>query len=139
MEKFIESLKAGNNYPPEGSITFTSSDHMRFQNGLSISGHNYGANRRFVIEKNIEGGEGYTVTMFNLDGIHPLWQNNVQMAPKRMKIVSVQENIISLRGYGFDQMGGDFSDYGVVIMIEHNEILRVQLNMFDRNLSIVYL
>ena len=27
-----------------------------------MSGHNYGCNRRFVIEKNIEGGEGYTVT-----------------------------------------------------------------------------
>lgn len=58
MDKFIDSLKTGNNYPPEGSITFTSSDHIRFQDGQDVSGHNYGANRRLVIEKDIEGGEG---------------------------------------------------------------------------------
>lgn len=139
MNKFIDSLKTGNNYPPEGSITFTSSDHIRFQDGQDVSGHNYGANRRLVIEKDIEGGEGYTVTMYNLDGIHPLWQNNVQMAPKRMRIVKVDNNIVQLRGYGFDSMGESFSDYGVVLLMEENEISRVQLNMFDRNISIVYL
>ena len=41
-------------------------------------------------QKNIQGEEGYTVTMYNLDGVHPLWKNNVQMAPKRMKIVNVE-------------------------------------------------
>ena len=101
MDKFIDSLKTGNNNPPEGSITFTSSDHIRFQDGQDVSGHNYGANRRIVIEKDIEGGEGYTVTMYNLDGIHPLWQNNVQMAPKRMRIINVDNSIVQLRGYGF--------------------------------------
>lgn len=139
MEKFVKNLIEGNNLPPEGSVTFTSSDHMRFQNGQSISGHNYGSNRSFVIEKNIEGGEGYTVTMYNLDGNHPIWKNNIQMAPKRMKVVSVDGNIVELRGYGFDKLGGDFSDYGVVLLIENNEISRLQLNMFDRNICIVYL
>lgn len=139
MEKFVKNLIEGNNLPPEGSVTFTSSDHMRFQNGQSISGHNYGSNRRFVIEKNIEGGEGYTVTMYNLDGNHPVWQNNIQMAPKRMRVISVDGNIVELRGYGFDQLGGDFSDYGLVLLIEDSEITRLQLNMFDRNICIVYL
>lgn len=139
MEKFFKNLIEGNNLPPEGSVTFTSSDHVRFQNGQNVSGHNYGSNRRFVIEKNIEAQEGYTVTMYNLDGIHPIWQNNIQMAPKRMRVVSVDGNIVELRGYGFDQLGGDFSDYGVVLLIENSEISRLQLNMFDRNLCIVYL
>lgn len=139
MEKFVKNLIEGNNLPPEGSVTFTSSDHMRFQNGQSISGHNYGSNRRFVIEKNIEGGEGYTVTMYNLDGNHPVWQNNIQMAPKRMRVISVDGNIVELRGYGFDQLGGDFSGYGLVLLIEDSEITRLQLNMFDRNICIVYL
>lgn len=135
----IDSLLSGNNYPPESSISFTSSDHIRFQNGQNISGHNMGCNRRFVIEKNIEGGEGYTVTMYNLDGIHPLWQNNIQMAPKRMRITAVSDNIVQLRGYGYDSMGGDFSDYGVSLLIQDNEIFRLQLDMYDRNISIVYL
>ena len=139
MDKFIKNLIEGNNFPPKGSVAFTSSYHVRFQNNQDISGHNYGANRRLVIEKNIEDGEGYTVTMFNLDGIHPLWQNNIQMSPKRMRITNVSDNIVQLRGYGYDSMGTSFADYGVVLLIENEEIIRAQLNMYDRNISIVYL
>ena len=139
MDKFIKNLIEGNNFPTKGSVAFTSSDHVRFQNNQDISGHNYGANRRLVIEKNIEDGEGYTVTMFNLDGIHPLWQNNIQMSPKRMRITNVSDNIVQLRGYGYDSMGTSFADYGVVLLIENEEIIRAQLNMYDRNISIVYL
>lgn len=148
MNNIIKNLIVGNNNPPEGAIIFDSSDHIRFQNGQDVSGHNYGCNRRLVIEKNIQGDEGYTITMYNLDGIHPLWQNNVQMAPKRMKIIKVDGNIVELRGYGFDEnalaMGvpleaASFENYGIAIMIENNAIVRAQLNMFDRNISIVYL
>lgn len=149
MEKdFIQYLIAGNNYPSIGSVSFDSSDHIRFQNGKDVSGHNFGCNRRFVFEKNIEGGEGYTVTMYNLDGLHPLWKDNIQMAPKRMRIVSANENIVELRGYGYDEkalaLGASLSDasfasYGIILLIEDNVIKRMQLNMFDRNISIVYL
>lgn len=144
----IDDLITGNNNPSEGNVIFDSSDHIRFQNGKDVSGHNYGCNRRFVIEKNIEGGEGYTVTIYNLDGFHPLWKNNIQMAPKRMRIVSVNDNVVEMRGYGYDEnalaMGAPLSDasfasYGIVLLIENNEIKRVQLNMFDRDISIVYL
>ena len=144
----IDDIIAGNNNPTEGKITFDSSDHIRFQNEKDVSGHNYGCNRRFVIEKNIEGGEGYTVTMYNLDGNHPLWQNNIQMAPKRMRIVSVNDNVVEMRGYGYDEnalaMGvplsdASFANYGIVLLIEDTEIKRIQLNMYDRNISIVYL
>ncbi|MCQ2606318.1 MAG: hypothetical protein MJ204_07260 [Bacteroidales bacterium] len=139
MNIFLQCLIEGNNNPQEGKIIFDSSDHIRFQNGKAVSGHNYGCNRRIVIEKNIEGNEGYTVTMYNLDGNHPLWQNNIQMAPKRMKIVSVDGNIVELRGYGYDQLGASFTDYGVAVLIEEGCISRLQLNMFDRNISIIYL
>lgn len=149
MEKdFLSHLISGSNNPPQGSISFESSDHIRFQNGVDVSGHNYGCHRRFVIEKNIEGGEGYTITMYNLDGIHPFWQNNVQMAPKRMKIISVKENIVEFRGFGYDENAlaigaslqeASFDNYGIVIMIDDATIVRAQLNMYDRNISIVYL
>lgn len=144
----IQALLSSNNRPPMGEAVFDSSDHIRFQNGQNVSGHNYGCNRRLVIEKNIQGGEGYTVTIFNMDGIHPLWQNNVQMAPKRMRIVNVEGNIVELRGYGYDENAlalgapleaASFENYGVLFMIENEEIVRAQLNMFDRNISIVYL
>ena len=148
MDKFLKSILAGCNNPPEGAVVFDSSDHIRFQNGQNVSGHNYGCNRRLVIEKNIQGDEGYTVTMYNLDGIHPLWKNNVQMAPKRMKILSVKGDIVEFRGFGYDEnalaMGAplqdaSFENYGIVIMIEDAAIVRAQLNMYDRNISIVYL
>lgn len=147
-EPLIQALLEGNNYPPKGMITFDSTDHVRFQDGRDVSGHNKGCNRRLIIEKNISGGEGYTVKIFNMDGLHPLWQNNVQMAPKQMRIVSVHGNIVELRGFGYDENAivlgvpiedASFENYGVVLMIENGEIARAQLNMFDRNVSIVYL
>lgn len=148
MNDLIKDLLEGNNYPVKGSVSFDSSDHIRFQNGVDVSGHNYGCNRRFVIEKNIEGGEGYTVTMYNLDGLHPIWQNNIQMAPKRMRITSRSENIVKLRGYGYDENAlalgasladASFDNYGIVLLIENEVIKRLQLNMYDRDISIIYL
>ncbi|WP_308007500.1 hypothetical protein [uncultured Prevotella sp.] len=148
MNEFMNSLLAGSNKPPKGTAVYDSSDHIRFQNGQNVSGHNYGCNRRFVIENNIDGGEGYTVTMYNFDGIHPLWKDNIQMAPKRMRITSTSKNIVELRGYGYDEnalaLGASLADasfdsYGIVLLIENAEIKRIQLNMYDRNISIVYL
>lgn len=135
---FLACLKNGNNDPVQGSIHFDTSDHIRFQNGIDVSGHNYGCNRRFVIEKNINGGIGYTITMYNLDGLHPLWQNNIQMAPKQMKVELIQDNIIELKGFGYDSMGIPFSSYGVLLMFNDLGIVRLQLNMYDRNTCIVY-
>lgn len=65
-----------------------------------------------------------------------------------IKIVNKQENIIEFRGYGYDENAlaigapmeaASFANYGLVIMIEDNSIVRAQLNMFDRHVSIVYL
>lgn len=136
---FFESIITGNYNPPSGSLIFTSSDHIRFQNGVDVSGHNHGANRRFIIERNIDGNDGYSVTMYNLDGNHPFWQNNIQMATKQMRIESVSDNIIQMRGYGVNQLGASFADYGIVLLIEEKTIKRIQLNLYDRNISIVYL
>lgn len=147
-KSFLEYILEGNNHPASGQVAFVSSDHVRFQNGQDVSGHNYGCNRRLVIEKNIQGDEGYTVTMYNLDGIHPLWQNNIQMAPKQMKIIDINGNIVELRGFGYDENAlsigaplevASYENYGVVLMIEDDKIIRAQLNIFDRNISIVYL
>lgn len=134
----IEYLLLGDNNPAEGVVLFDSSDHIRFQNGQNVSGHNFNCHRRITIENNIEGGEGYTVTLYNLDGIHPVWQDNIQMAPKRMRIVNVDGNIVELRGWGYDAFGGDFSNYGILLLIEGNAIKKVQLNMYDRDVSIVF-
>lgn len=135
----LESLLSGNNNPDVGEFRFDSTDHIRYQNGIDVSGHNYGCHRQIEIKNNINGGEGYTVTIFNLDGNHPLWGSNVQMAPKQMKIINVVDNIISLRGFGYDMMGSPFSDYGIDIYFDNKEIEKIKLKMFDRNIELEYL
>ena len=148
MNTILNSLMLGDNNPSEGSVSFDSGDHVRFQNGEPVSGHNFGCHRRITIEKNIQGNEGYTVTIYNLDGVHPLWRDNIQMAPKRMKVINVNNNIVELRGYGYDEnvlaigasvAEASFANYGIVLMVDNCEIIRAQLNMYDRNISIVYL
>lgn len=134
-----EDLLDGNNYPTGEPVKFGSSDHIRYSNGVDASGHNYGCNRQIEIQKNIEGSEGYTVTIYNLDGVHPIWGNNVQMAPKQMNIINVRDNIVSLRGFGYDMMGSPFSNYGIDIHFIDNEIDKIVLKMFDRNIEIEYL
>ena len=77
--------------------------------------------------------------MYNLDSVHPLWGNNIQMAPKQMRIVNINDNIVELRGFGVDSLNASFADYGVLLLIENGHVSRAQLNMFDCGISIVYL
>lgn len=132
-------LLDGNNYPTGEMVKFNSSDHIRYANGVDVSGHNYGCNRQIEIQKNIEGGEGYTVTIYNLDGVHPFWGNNVQMAPKQMRIINVNDNVVSLRGFGNDALGNRFSDYAIDLYFNGLNIERATLKMLDRYIELIYL
>lgn len=117
---------------------FVSNDHIRYENGRDVSGHNYDCGRGIRVQNNITGGEGYTVTIYNLDGNHPVWGNNIQMAPKQMKIIEQGADVIKLRGFGYDKMGASFADYGVTLFLTSNEIEKLSLQMYDRNIEIVY-
>lgn len=147
-KSFLQAVIDASNNPPEGNCIFDSSDHIRYQNGIDVSGHNYNCHRRFLIEKNISNDEGYTISMYNLDGRHPIWKNNIQMAPKRMRIVSTKNNLIEFRGYGYDEdaveMGvpkelASFANYGIILKINNLDIEQLILNMYHKNVSIVYL
>lgn len=118
---------------------FKSSDHLRYENGRHVSGPHGGAGRAVKVEPNINGGEGVSVTMYNLDGNHPVWQNNVQMAPKQMKVIEQTNDKIVLRGYGHDAMGGSFADYGLTIKLKNGELENCILHMHDRGVDIEYL
>jgi len=117
---------------------FISNDHVRYENGHDVSGHNYDCWRGIRIQKNISGQQGHTVTIYNLDGNHPVWGNNVQMAPKQMKITEQTLSSISFRGFGYDSMGASFADYGLTLHLEDNHVVSVLLHMFDRNVEIIY-
>lgn len=125
-------------------IYFESSDHVRYQNGQHVSGPHGGAKRAVKVETNIEGKEGFTVTVYNLDGVHPVWGNNVQMAPKQMKVISSNSESTELRGWGedpkaFGHPDGSFADYGITINHPENEIESIVLHMHDRSVDIKYL
>ena len=134
----ITDLLKGSNHPFKGEIIFQSTDHIRFQNGVNVSGHNYGCNRAVKIESNISNNKGYTVTIYNLDSPHPIWKNNIQMSPKQMEITEVQDNVVTLRGYGSDAMGGNFADYGLIVICKGNEIECIKLQMLDRGVMLEY-
>jgi tetratricopeptide (TPR) repeat protein len=119
-------------------LKFISDDHIRYQNGKDVSGHNKDCWRGIRIQDNIQGGQGYTVTMYNLDGNHPVWGNNIQMAPKRMKIISQNSSSVSLRGYGTDATGASFADYGITLNLANNTVEKVTLHMYDRGIEIIY-
>lgn len=113
---------------------FNSSDHIRYENGVHVSGPHGGAPRAVKVEPNISGGRGYTVTIYNTDD-----QYVVQMTPKQMEIIKQDNNQIILRGFGSDLFGGSFADYGLTINYIENEIENCILHLLDRNVDIKYL
>ncbi|MBN9298151.1 MAG: hypothetical protein J0I41_14145 [Filimonas sp.] len=122
----------------ELDFIWKSSDHLRFENGKHVSGPHGGARRAVRVEPN-SGGQGVIVTLYNLDGNHPVWQNNIQMAPKQMDVIQQTNNKIVLRGYGHDDMGGSFADYGLTIFHNDGNIEKCVLHMHDRGVDIEYL
>jgi hypothetical protein len=134
------------------NITFISNSHQRYENGVPIHGLQSGCNRAIKIEENVTGcegynirsGEGYIVTVLNLDGNHPMWGNNVQMTPKPMKMISQTDAQTVLRGYKCEVMSPfgwvDFNgaDYGLTIFHKYGEIDKCTLHMHDRNIDIEY-
>lgn len=119
-------------------LYFHSYDHIRYEDGFHISGpHQRGARRAVKIQS--KDGKSYSVSILNLDGQHPLWKNNIQMASKQMKVVAASQTETQLRGYGVDMFGGDFSNYGITLNHSDREIESIVLHMFDRNIDIKYL
>ena len=134
-DKMIEFYSDGESEDNELEFVFHSSDHIRYENGIRVSGPHGGAPRAIKVEPNITGGDGFTVTLFNTDGE----QATVQMAPKQMKIQSANNEKIELVGYGTDQMGTSFSNYGLSIYHNQGKLTKCVLHMYDRNVDIEYL
>lgn len=145
-EEFISFLLSGSNTPCAGQYEFKSSDHIRFEHGIDVSGHNYGCHRTVKIEKDIKGRSGYSVTVFNDDGIHPLWRDNVQISTKPMRVESVSNGEIYLRGYGYDKISlawgagedASFADYALTIRFSGKKITSCVMHLLDRDVDIVY-
>ena len=64
------------------------------------------------------------------------------MVPKQMRIEELAEydNVVSMRGFGYDMFGTPFSDYGIKIHLGLNDVIeKIALYMYDRDVVIEYL
>lgn len=132
-------------------MIFESHSHQRFKGGIPKQ-ELQTCNRAIQIDKNTNGcegyrltpGDGFIVSIINMDGDHHLWGDNYQMSPKPMRVVEKSTSHISLRGYDvlartpFGYQSFDMSDYGITIFVEKDEIVKARLDMFDRNTYIEY-
>lgn len=64
------------------NFLFISSDHLRYEQGIHVSGHHGGAKRAIEVKPNPKG-IGYLVTIYNFDNSY--FGSNVQIFPKLMK------------------------------------------------------
>ncbi len=114
--------------------TFKSNDHIRFENGCDISGHNENCIREIVISPLDIGSKKYKVKILSLDRF-PIEET---MSEKQMQVFAEDDFKIELRGYGSDIFGFPFSNYGITLNYFNNEIDTVILHMFNRNTDIHY-
>lgn len=132
---------------------FHSSDHIRYECGQHVSGPHGGARRVIQLETNVSGcqgydivpGDGYIITIYNEDGLHPLWRSNVQVSPKPMRILTQTINKVVLRGYpvravtpcGWVDFPGE--DYGLTVLYDKGNIIKCILHIHNRHIDIEYL
>lgn len=117
------------------NFLFNSSDHLRHENGIHVSGPHGGAPRAIKVENNINGGSGYSVTVFATDGN----KAEVQLSTKQMRIISSDDSKLVLRGFGSDIFGTSFLDYGLSIFHSNGKIEKCIVHWHDRNIDIEYL
>jgi len=122
---FFDFFKSGSNKPSIDltDFKFVSDDHTRIQNGQKSNANNKGAWRGIRVQTS--DNKTFTSTIYNLSGTHPIWGDNIQMAPKQMKIIEQNDEKIFLRGFGTDTMGASFADYGITLHKQNGSIDKV--------------
>jgi len=131
-------------FPNDDSyIYFVSRTHNRYENSVMVSKPNVEAKRAIKLEPNINGNEGYTVTIYNLDG-NSVWGDNIQMAPKPMQVISSSKDKTILRGYGYDPIANgnpaaSFANYGITIFHQDSSVEKIILHMHDKKIDMEYL
>lgn len=115
---------------------FLSDDHTRIQNGQPTNANNKGAWRGIRVKTS--DNNTFFVTMYNMNENHPVWGDNIQMSEKQMRLVEENNDKISLRGFGIDTMGASFANYGLTLHKSNENINKITLHMYDRNIDIIY-
>jgi len=126
-------------------VYFKSANHKRYNSGVWTGGQNQGCLRAIEIKPDSEFSNSYFVTLFNLEGPFSQWGDNIQIATKRMKIISESPSKITLRGYGSDPMltpgrpAQIQSNFGITIHLAEQEIIRICYYYHDRDVRLEFL
>lgn len=146
MNAILYSLINGENNPASGECIFNSNTHQRYEQGKPVRGEQVGCHRDVVIEKNISGGIGYSVSVNNPDAMPGSW-GATPMGTKPMKIISISTGKIEMRGYGYDRMAvvmgipmeaATFENYGMTVFHDGQNITHCVIHMIERNVDIDY-
>ena len=135
LQQRIDQADRDQNENLELDFVFQSSDHLRYENNKHVAGPHGGAPRSIKVEANISGNIVYTVTLFDISGAHA----TIQMAPKQMKLIEATDERVTLKGYGADNSGVSFADYGLTILRNNGSVQKCILHMIDRKVDIEYL
>ncbi len=126
------------------SVYFKSSNHNRYNEDVRTEGDNRGCMRAIEVKADPENDNSYIVTLYNLSEVHPQWGDNIQVAPKRMRVVASSAEEITLRGYGQDPMLTGRppqiqENYGIKLHMKRGSIDHVSYYLYDRNVRIDFL
>jgi hypothetical protein len=118
-------------------IAFVSNQHVRTTDGVETGRTDDACYRGVKVDANGDGT--YTVGIYLQEGEHPVWGDNMTMAPKRMRITKRSKGVTVLRGISGSSIFDDFSDYGITIYKSLGEVDKIVLHMHDRDTYISYL
>ena len=119
------------------NFMFVSSNHSKHEKGVETASV-AGCWKGIQINKNSKNDNSYSVTIRALDKRKSRWETDVQMSIKQMKIGAASHNKLELGGYGDDSMGVSFSDYGIVVLLENNIIVKIILIYLYRDVELHY-
>lgn len=124
-------------------VYFKSSRHIQHHKEKKLSEENK-EKRAIKIEPHIEGKKGFTITTFRLDGFLPFWGNKVELTPKHMDIIELNNGRSILKGFAAPPADTSdpadvHSNYGLSIYHPDNEIEKIVLHKHHENIDIEYL
>ncbi|WP_300436221.1 hypothetical protein [Christiangramia sp.] len=118
-------------------IYFKSKKYIIHDKELDTSMCKLGEPKAIKIEPQIDGKNGFTVTIFKVTGFTPFWGNKVELALRHMDIVELSLEKSFLRAcnhsLGKDSRPSKKSDYGLSIYHPNNQIERIILHKYHKN------
>lgn len=118
---------------------FKSYNHLRYVHYKQISSLYCCVGSNIKVYSNISREQDVTLKMYNLNGNHPVLQNNFKNTPKHIKVIMQTNDKVVLHGYCHDTMVALLADFSFTIKLKKGELENHIFNMHDKRLEIEYL